>query len=82
MNIDRDKEFEVEAILDSSRRRDQLQYMIKGKGYGGKENSRSPSTMSMLVYVYILLQSPMEENTVGHPEADHREGTMSGKACP
>lgn len=40
--VDNKEEFEVEAILDCRRRRNQLQYLIKWRGYGPEDNSWEP----------------------------------------
>ena len=40
--VDGEEEFEVEAILDYRRRRNQNQFLIKWKGYGPEENSWEP----------------------------------------
>ena len=36
------EEFEVESILDCRKRRNQVQFLVKWKGYGPKENSWEP----------------------------------------
>lgn len=40
--IDNEEEFEVEAILDCRKRRNQIQYLIKWRGYGPEDNSWEP----------------------------------------
>ena len=40
--VDGEEEFEVEAVLDCRRRRNQVQYLIKWRGYGPENNSWEP----------------------------------------
>jgi transposase InsO family protein len=42
--VDNDLEYEVEAILDSRKYRNQLQYLVKWRGYDTGHNSWEPST--------------------------------------
>ena len=40
--VNGEEEFEVESILDCRRRRNQVQFLVKWKGYGPEENSWEP----------------------------------------
>ena len=67
MIVDGEEEYEVEAILDCRRRRGQLQFLIKWKGYGLEENSWEPErNIHAKELIYAFFRShPQKKNLLG-----------------
>ena len=80
--VDGDEEYEVEAIVDCRKRGNQLQYLVKWKGYGPEENSWEPKQN---VHAQELIQAffrshPQKRALLGTRRLPIRGGQCQGSA--
>lgn len=78
--IDGSEEFEVEAIVDCRKRHNQVQYLIKWKGYGPEDNSWEPKCnihARRLIHAFFLAH-PEKKGQLGIRRLPIRRGQCQG----